>query len=114
MEAYFASLSDEEKQVKDMLVFFENFVAAPKTEMARYFLFHRDEYRKSGGEKAEKNLLRIYFPVLLNALPDPDLQEAGLKAVMADLQKSGCLKEKSTLGYLDRYTAGCSLLCNEF
>lgn len=102
VEAYFASLSDEEKQGKDMLVFFENFVADPKTEMARYFLFHRDEYRKSGGEKAEKNLLRIYFPVLLNVLPEPDLQEAGLKAVMTDLQKSGCLKEKSTLGYLGK------------
>lgn len=51
-------------------------------------------------EKAEKDLLGIYFPALLNTLPEPDLKKADLQFIMKDLEESGCLKEKSTLGYL--------------
>ena len=99
-ETYFSSLSDKEKLNADMLVFYKNFVADPKTESARYFLYHRNDYRKLAGEKAEKDLLGIYFPALLNTLPEPDLKKADLQFIMKDLEESGCLKEKSTLGYL--------------
>lgn len=58
-------------------------------ESARYFLFHRNDYRKLAGEKAGKDLLGIDFPVLLNTLPEPDLKKAGLTFIMEDLKESG-------------------------
>lgn len=99
---YFASLSDEEKLSGEMIVFFENFATEPTHEAARYFLLHWKEYEALAADRdaAEKALLRIYFPALMNVLPEPDLNDANLSAVLADIKEAGILKEKTTLAYL--------------
>ena len=85
-----------------MIVFFENFATEPTHEAARYFLLHWKEYEALAADRdaAEKALLRIYFPALMNVLPEPDLNDANLSAVLADIKEAGILKEKTTLAYL--------------
>lgn len=99
---YFAGLTDEERLSEGMITFFENFATDPKSEAARYFLRHWKEYEALAADRdaAEKALLRIYFPVLMNTLPSPDLNNADLAAVLADIEDAGMAKDKATLCYL--------------
>lgn len=99
---FWTSLSDEQKITEDILPFYENFVSDPGNEMGRYFLKHRKEYRHKVADKAraEKALLRIYFPFLMESLPVPDLKNEKLQMVLKDIEEGGGSKDKSTLGYL--------------
>ncbi len=99
---FWTSLSDEQKITEEILPFYENFVTDPENEMARYFLKHRKDYQNKIEDKAraEKALLRIYFPFLMEFLPTPDLGNEKLQTVLKDIEEAGSLKDKSTLGYL--------------
>lgn len=100
-EKYFESLPERERLNGEMLVFYKNFATGPESGMAAYFLKHWKEYRKvAGTEQADRCLLDIYFPVLMNVLPAPDLKDRKIAGLLKEIRSAGCIKENSALGYL--------------
>lgn len=100
-EEYFQSLSDEQRLDKYMLYFFKNFASDPESDMALYFLKHRKSYDKIEQDMdPEELLLRIYFPALMNYLPEANLQDERLAHLIQVIKDAGYVKDKMTLGYL--------------
>lgn len=48
----------------------------------------------------EELLLRIYFPALMNYLPEANLQDERLAHLIQVIKDAGYVKDKMTLGYL--------------
>lgn len=100
-EEYFDSLPENERLSGEMLGFYKNFATDPENSMAAYFLKHWKDYRRDAGvEQVDRCLLDIYFPVLMNTLPTPDLKDKKIVGLLKDIESAGCVKEKSALGYL--------------
>lgn len=100
---YFINLSEEQRLDKEMIPFFKNFAIDPENEMSLYFLANHNTYNSIGKEfDPEEILLRIYFPALMNYLPNANLQDERLIKLMEAVKHAGYVKEKRTLGYLVR------------
>lgn len=98
-EKYFNTLTEKERMNKDLISFYGRFATEPGSGMSRYFLQHQKEYQKLAGKTVtERALLNIYFPYLMNMLPEPNLNDETFLTIVKDIKNNS--GKKTTLGYL--------------